>query len=338
MSPFLFALMLILSKSDLRAVLSMGDVIAAVEQGFRAIALGHASVPERLRLEVPAHDGVMLEMPAYIGSPAGAGLHDALGTKIVSVFGQNIQRGLDTVQGVYLLLDSESGSLLSLMDGRYITAIRTAATSAVATRFMASPGAKQLAVFGAGVQASFHIMAMIEAAKVEQVFLASRSRDKAQALADRVRTVYGLPCQIVSPEQAVAQANLICTCTTASTPLFDGALLKDGTHINAVGAFTPSTRELDTETVRRARVIIDDMSAAGREAGELMMPLSEGVIDTGHVKGTLADVVIGKVAGRQSAAEITVFKSCGLAIEDLVTARLAYSWAIARGIGTQAEL
>ena len=326
--------MLILSESDLRAVLTMRDVIEAVEQGFRALANGDATVPERLRLEVPEHNGVLLEMPAYAGLDGGG----ALGTKIVTVFEQNTKRGLDVVQATYLLLDSETGVPISLMDGRFITAIRTAATSAVATRLMAAPGPKRLAVFGAGVQAGFHIEAMIEVAEVEQVIIASRSVDKARALADRVRVAHDLPCEVVSAKQAPDTADLICTCTSSPVPLFDGRLLKAGAHINAVGAFTPSTRELDSEAVRRARVVIDAESAAGREAGEILMPISEGAIDPSHVRGTLAEVVSGKVAGREAPSEITLFKSCGLAIEDLVTARLAYARASAGGVGTRVEL
>jgi len=328
--------MLILSESDLRNLLTMGDVIQAVEGGFRALASDGAIVPDRLHLDLPAEHGVLLQMPAYLSSPNGSG-ESSLGTKIVSVFDQNIDRGLDAVQAVYLLLESATGVPVALMEGRFITAIRTAATSAVATMFMARPGTKRLAVFGAGVQAESHIAAMIAIADIEQVMIASRSVDKARELADRVSAVYRLPCELVSPEQAAATANLICTCTSSRTPVFDGALLNNGTHINAVGAFTPSTRELDTETIRRARVIIDAESSAGREAGEILIPLSEGAIEASHVHGSLADVVSGKVSEFES-AEITVFKSCGLAIEDLVTARLAYMRALEGGVGTRVSL
>jgi alanine dehydrogenase len=329
--------MLVLNEADLRNVLTMRDVIDAVESGFRALGRGEAVIPERLRLEVPAHDGIVLEMPAYSGSSERVGI-DALGTKIVSVFERNAERGLPIVQAVYLLLDSKTGEPLSLMEGRFITAIRTAATSAVATKFMANPGTKRLAVFGAGVQARFHIKAMIAVTDVELMMISSRSVEKSSALADHVRSVHGISCEVVPPEKAAATANLICACTTSPAPLFDGRLLAAGTHINAVGAFTRLTRELDTETVRRARVILDAESAAGREAGEIHLPLSELAIDATHVKGTLADVVSGRVAGRESDTEITVFKSCGLAIEDLVTARLAYTRATAGGIGTSVKL
>ncbi len=326
--------MFILSESDLRAVLTMRDVIEAVELGFRALARGDANAPDRLRLDVPAHHGVLLEMPAC----AELDRAGALGTKIVTVYEENQGRGLEIVQAVYLLLDSETEVPVSLMDGRFITAIRTAATSAVATKFMAAGGPKRLAVFGAGVQAQSHIEAMLNVADIELVMIASRTADKAQALAARIRAAHDLPCEVVSPEQAAATANLICTCTTSSSPLFDGGLLNTGTHVNAVGAFTPSTRELDSETVRRARVIIDAEAAAGREAGEILIAISEGAIDERHVKGALEEVVSGKIAGRESPQDITLFKSCGLAIEDLVTARLAYSSAIARGIGTDVKL
>ncbi len=203
--------MLILSESDLRAVLTMPDVIEAVELGFSALARGDATVPERSRLNIPARNGVVLEMPAY------ADLDDAgaLGTKIVSVFEANARHALDIVQAVYLLLDSETGVPLSLMEGRFITGIRTAATSAVATKLLARRGSNRLAVFGGGVQAEFHIEAMLEVAEIEQVTIVARSADKALVLAERVRSVHNLPCELGSAEHAVATANLICMCTSS---------------------------------------------------------------------------------------------------------------------------
>ena len=341
--------MLILTETDLRSALKMREVIDAIELGFRALAQDNAFAPARLAMEVPG-DALLLAMPAYLGLGAcasrpqhGEGAKSeeieraSLGIKIVGVFPRNTERSLDVVQGTYLLLNADTGVALSLMDGRFITAIRTAATSAVATKVMATPGPKQLAVFGAGVQARFHIDAMIDVADIRKVMLVERATDKALALAEQVRELHGLACAVVSAEDAVSQADLICTCTSSPDPLFDGAIIKAGTHINAVGAFTPETRELDTETVRRSRVIIDAESAAGREAGEILIQLAEGAIDASHVKGTLGEVVFGTVAGRESADQITLFKSCGLAIEDLVTARLAYKRATSNGIGTRVE-
>jgi alanine dehydrogenase len=324
--------MLLLSQSDLRAVLSMRDVIDAVESGFRSLTLGNVKVPERLKLELPAHQAILLEMPAYADSRV-----PKLGTKIVSVFPNNPARGLETVQALYLLLDGESGVPLSLMDGQFITGIRTAATSAVATRLMSNPGAKRLAVFGAGVQAKFHIQAMVEVTEIKEIMIVSRTLQKARALADYTVKQHKIECRITEADEAATKADLICTCTTSPVPLFNGSLIKPGAHINAVGAFTPATRELDTEVVLRARLFIDSESAAGSEAGELLIPLSEGEIDSTHIKGSLADVVSGRIAGRESLSDITLFKSCGLAIEDLVTAQLAYERALAKGIGVSFE-
>jgi alanine dehydrogenase len=333
--------MLILNESVLRDLLRMNEVISAVESGFRSIAEGLVSMPERLRLIIPKSQGTMLEMPAYSRAKGTSGLStaaSALGTKIVSVFEQNSKLNLDVVQSVYILLDAETGVPISIMDGRFITAIRTAATSAVATSKMATRGPKDLAIFGAGTQARFHIDAMIEVAQIRRVMIASRTPGKASALADYVEKTYSLACDIVSAEEAASTANLICTCTSSPAPLFRGELLQPATHINAVGAYTPTTRELDTAAIRRARVIIDSDLAAGREAGEILIPLDDGSISASHIKGALADVVSGKVSGRGFEDEITVFRSCGLAIEDLVTARLAFEKAKAGGVGVEASL
>ena len=326
--------MLILAEKELRQILKMADVIDAVEGGFRALARGEAVAPTRLHLEIPESNGVLLAMPAR----ARLGTESMLGTKTVTVFENNSARNLDSVQAVYLLMDGETGAPLALMEGRFITAIRTAATSAVATRLLAPDGKKRLAVFGAGVQARFHIEAMLEVAEVVSMMISSRTEAKAAALRESAASLYNIPCDVVPPEQAALEANLICTCTGSPAPLFNGALIQPGAHINAVGAFTPATRELDTEAIRRARVFVDAEEAAGQEAGEVLIPIEEGVIDPSHVRGTLAQLVTGKALGRTSHEDITIFKSSGVAIEDLVTARLAYERASRLGIGTRVAL
>jgi ornithine cyclodeaminase/alanine dehydrogenase-like protein (mu-crystallin family) len=334
--------MLILTEEDLRKVLPMSEVIRTIEEGFLAVSRGEVTTLQRLRVEAPWAGGVMLEMPGSLPPPGaprpGELATGALGTKLVTVFPNNSRLGLATVQAFYILLSGASGAPIALMEGRFITAIRTAATSAVATKFMAGPGPKQLAIIGAGVEGGFHIDAMREICQVTRVLIASRSQDRAQALASETRNSLGLEVKIATATEAASSCNLICTCTTSPTPLFDGRTIQPGTHINAIGAFAPDTRELDTETIRRARVVIDAESAAGREAGEVLTPLAEGAISPSHIKGELADVVSGKIPGRTSPDETTVFKSCGLAIEDLVTARLAYQNAMDRSIGTSVDL
>jgi ornithine cyclodeaminase/alanine dehydrogenase len=322
--------MLILTKNELRSLISMRDCIEAVEDAFNDLARGEAFAPERLHLGLPNGEGVLLEMPAYLNS--------ALGTKIVSVFPGNPKLGLDAVQAAYMLLGAATGEPLALMEGRFITAIRTAATSAVATKHLASPGRKRLAVFGAGVQARYHIEAMMETVEVERIYISSRTEAKVAELADWATARYGIDCRQTGASDAAGRADLICTCTGSPVPLFDGMLIRTGAHINAVGAFTPETRELDGELIRRSKVIIDSESAAGREAGDLLIPVSDGMIEPSHFAVTLSDIVSGKRAGRTSNDEITVFKSCGLAIEDLATARLAYSRAVELGFGTSINL
>lgn len=331
--------MLILTENDLRQVLNMADVISAVEDGFRALARGDAVAPSRLHLAIPEEKGVLLEMPARarLGA-ASSDLKSAVGTKIVTVFENNSARNIATVQAVYLLVDGETGSPLALMEGRFITAIRTAAVSALATRLLAIGEPKRLGIFGAGIQAEFHIEAMLQVSEVESIMIASRTEAKAAALAERVSSAYNVRCEIVAADEAVLRANLICTCTGSPAPLFDGRMIEPGTHINAVGAFTPSTRELDTEAVRRARLFIDARQAAGCEAGEILIPIAEGAIASSHIKGTLAELVTGEVPGRISPVDITIFKSSGLAVEDLVTARLAYEKALAGAVGFSVAL
>jgi ornithine cyclodeaminase/alanine dehydrogenase-like protein (mu-crystallin family) len=327
--------MLILSKADLYNLLTMAEVIQAVEQGFHLLAKGKAFAPERLSMAIPASNGVLLEMPSLAG---GESPQSFFGSKLVTVFPQNPARGLEMVQAAYLLFDGENGAPLALLDAKYITAIRTAATSAVATKYLSNLGKKRLAIFGAGVQARFHIAAMREVAEIESINIASRTAAKAQALAQETSATYRIKCEVMTAEEAASQANLLCACTSSASPLFDGNLLQDGTHINAVGTFTPTTRELDSSTIQRASVFIDAASAAGKEAGDILIPLAEGAIDRSHIKGTLADLVTGKDAGRCSESEITVFKSCGHAIEDLMTAQLAYTKAVMKGTGVTVDL
>ena len=295
----------LIGAEELHARLPMAAAIDALETAFRTHDAGAG--PLRSSIETPG--GSLLLMPAF--GEAG------IGVKLVTLTPDNPGRELPYIQATYALFDAETQSPEAVLDGTELTALRTAAVSGLATRHLARPDASRLVVFGAGVQARSHLEAMCAVRPVTDLVVVSRSPGAAEALvqegADR-----GLSARLGEPG-AVAEADLVCTCTTSDTPLFDGSLLKPGAHVSAVGAHLPVARELDTATVRRARVVVETREVA-QEAGELAIPLAEGAIDADHVAADLAETVRGTEV-RRSSEDVTVFKSVGMAFEDLVVAR-----------------
>lgn len=322
----------ILSRTEMSSLLSIEDVIAAVENGFRQCAGGDYHIPVRLPLEVPKQDAVVLFMPGYLP------FADILGAKVVSVFPGNTERGLPIIIGSYMLCDAETGNLLALMDATYMTGIRTAATSAVATKYLARKDAHTLGIFGAGVQARAHIHALCAVRDVQDVIIYNRTQQHGENMAGEISSQVPSVRTVSDPNECLRNADIIATCTRSSHPLFDGRRLRPGTHINAVGAFTPTMREVDTETVRRSKIIVDTYIGALAEAGDLLIPIQEGRMTKDHLHAELGEVVAGMKPGRTSDHEITLFKSVGFAMEDAVTARLAYDRAVAQNIGTMVEL
>jgi ornithine cyclodeaminase/alanine dehydrogenase-like protein (mu-crystallin family) len=324
---------LILSRADVEALLAPRALIDALDRGFAEYAAGRAHVPPRAAVPV-TDDGVLLIMPA--SAPAGDGL--ALGTKLVTFYAENQARGVPTIHGTYVLMDGRTGAPLAFMDAGFLTGLRTAATSAVAARYLARRDAKTLLCFGAGVQAGFQLQCLVAELPIERVEVVGRDPARARRFVETWAARLRLPVTLTTdPAGVVARADVITCATTATTPLFDGRRLAAGAHVDAVGTFQPTARELDGETVRRARVIVDQPGTVDG-AGDLAIAIEEGAIARSHVAGTLADVVSGKVAGRTRADQFTVFKSEGFALEDLVAARLAYTEARVRGIGQEVSL
>ncbi|MBI3647836.1 MAG: ornithine cyclodeaminase family protein [Actinobacteria bacterium] len=286
----------------------MRAAIDALEDAFRAT--GPAGGPLRTRLGTPA--GQLLLMPAA----GGAGV----GVKLVTLTDANPERGLPFVNAVYVLFDVSTQVPLAVIDGAALTALRTAAVSGLATRHLAREDASRLVLFGAGVQARSHLDAMLAERAVTSVVVVSRTAERAESLAAEARA-RGVRASVGSPG-AVAEADLVCCCTTAGQPLFDGAALAPGAHVNAVGAYEADRRELDTETVRRSRVVVETREVAMAEAGDVAIPIGEGAIGAGHLVADLAELVRGARV-RRSPEEITVFKSVGMAFEDLAVARAA---------------
>jgi len=296
----------VIGAEELRARLPMGTAVDALEEAFRT--LDPTGGPLRTHVETP--HGSLLLMPAF--GQAGVGV------KLVSLTPANPERGLPFIHASYVLFDAETQAPDAVLDGSALTALRTGAVSGLATRFLSPQDAQRLIVFGAGVQARSHLEAMCAVRRVTDLVVVSRSRGAAEALV-KEGLGRGLTARLGEPE-AVREADLVCTCTTAEEPVFDGSWLPAGVHINAVGAYRPETRELDTESVRRARVVVETREVALAEAGELLIPIREGAIAADHVAADLAETVRGADV-RRSPDDVTLFKSVGMAFEDLVVAR-----------------
>ncbi len=323
--------MLVLGRKELERLLTPAAVIRAVESAFARYARGEATVPSRLALTAE-EGGLLLVMPSSMAAAA-------LGAKLVSVYPKNRERGLPTIFATYVLMDPGTGRPLALLEGGFLTGIRTGATSALAARHLARPDSRVIACFGAGVQAAFQLRCLASVLALEWVLVVGRSRDRAERFCETMARELGVPVKLAeTPGQAVSQADLVTCATTSSTPVFAGADLRPGTHVDAVGAFRPETREVDTETVARARVVVDTYAGAWEEAGDVLIPIKEGAISRSSVHAELAELVTGAKPGRRGPEEITLFKSVGFALEDAAAARLAYDEARAAGVGVEVEL
>jgi ornithine cyclodeaminase/alanine dehydrogenase-like protein (mu-crystallin family) len=296
----------VIGAEELRARLPMAAAIDALEEAFGT--LDPTGAPLRTHVETP--EGSLLLMPAF-----GQG---GVGVKLVSLTPANPGRGLPLLHASYVLFDAETQAPEAVLDGSALTALRTAAVSGLATRLLSRQDAERLVVFGAGVQARSHLEAMCSVRPAIDLVVVSRSRGAAEALVEE-GLGRGLTARVGDPE-AVRGADLVCTCTTAEEPLFDGSWLPAGVHVNAAGSYRPETRELDTEAMRRARVVVETREVALAEAGELLIPVREGAIDAGHIVADLAETVRGAEV-RRSPDDVTLFKSVGMAFEDLVVAR-----------------
>jgi alanine dehydrogenase len=289
----------ILDEDEVRKVLKMRDLIAAMQRALSELSGGRAVQPLRTVIPVAEHQGFLGVMPAYVSG--------ALGAKLVTFFPNN--RDIHTHHAVIILFKPETGEPLVTMDGRLITEMRTAAVSAVATRTLARPDAAVLAILGSGVQARSHLEALRLVRRIREVRVWSPRNAPAFAARFRVRAAG-------SAEEAVRGADIVVVATTSKTPVLKGAWLSPGTHVNAVGASRPDWRELDDEVMARSKVFVDSREACSRESGD--------VIAGGKIAAEIGAVVSGAAPGRTSADEITLFKSVGVAVEDVVSADLVY--------------
>ncbi len=320
----------ILTAADVRAALPMPAAIAAMRVAFTELARGTAHIP--LRTALPTPTGVSLFMPGYLGESRG------LAQKIVSIYANNPARGLPVITGLVLVLDPDSGQPLALLDGAALTAIRTAAAPALATDLLARPDSRVLALFGAGGQAYDQVQGILAVRPLADVRIVSQQGRRCVELAARLQAE-GVPARSVrDPAAAVRGADIITCATTSLAPLFDDADLAPGAHLNLVGAYTPQMQEAPPATVARAYVVIDQLEAALAEAGDLLKPLAAGLIDPAHFAVTLGDLLLGRAPARTSPDQITLFKSVGVAAQDVAAAAVALDRAAAAGLGVVVAL
>ena len=322
----------VLSAEDVARLLPMRDCIQVMRDALASLARGRALVPLRMVMRMPDASGFLGLMPGHIGPDDGRA--GALGMKAVSVFPGNARRGIDTHQGAVLLFEEDTGRLSALMDGATITAIRTAAVSGVATDLLARRDAAELAILGAGVQARTHLEAIAAVRPLRRVRVWSRNPQHAADLVKASAGRFGVSIEAVpTAEAAVREADVVATVTASPQPVLQRPWVKDGAHINAVGSSIPTTREIDTATMAAVRLFVDRRESALNEAGDLLIPMREGAFTADHIQAELGEVIIGKDLGRQSPDELTLFKSLGLAVEDVASAAFILKRAREIGIG-----
>lgn len=309
---------LYLNKEKIAALLPMTECIPLMEDMFRALADGECLQPLRSLMWLPNKSGLLGMMPAYARS--------ILGIKVITIFPGNGAAGYPSHQGIVILFDGKHGQPLMLFDAAEITAIRTAAASAVATRLLSRQDSERLAIIGTGEQAEKHIEAILLVRNIRQIHLWGRNPTHTAALQDKIIRKYKIPIEIKNTVQtAVETADIICTVTAAAQPILHGAWIPKGAHLNVVGSCTPQAREVDSSAILHSSLFTDCYESIFKEAGDFLIPKKEGLITDSHVKGELGEVLSGAKTGRESKEEITLFKSLGIASEDLYSACHIYT-------------
>jgi alanine dehydrogenase len=335
--------MRIISAKELRALVDMRSAIAAVRDAFEALSSGRAEVPVRASVSVPGRRAVLLTMPGAVDSPRDSGgrVDRLIGAKLVTVFPNNALSGRPIIHAVVALLDGGDGRPVALIEGASLTALRTGAASGLATDLLARKNAGIVTIFGAGVQARTQLEAVCTVRDITQIRIVGRGAARTEAFADWIRAQpwrRGATVIVASdPVLAVRGADIITTATTSAEPVFPGLAAGAGTHVNAVGAFQPQARELDSDLIERAAVFVDSREAALAEAGDLIIPIEEGRFAPDRIRAEIGEVVAGRT-GRRTGDEITVFKSVGNAVQDVAVGHLVASRAAERGMGVEVVL
>ena len=321
---------LYISDFEVKSVLGMDEALKAVEEGFREYCLGRVLMPQRVVLEIVGLNGWVGVMPVYMEKD------NVLAVKVVSAYPNNVKLGFPAIAGLLVYLDAKTGLPLAVMEAEHLTAVRTGAASGVATKYLALESVKEVGVFGSGRQAKTQIEAVCRVRKVEKVKVYSPNPEHRRVFAEEMGKSLGLEVfPVENPRLTVKNSDILITATNSKKPVLDGRWLEEGVHINSIGAHTPTTRELDNFTVKKAKIVVDSREAALKEAGDLVIPISKKVISKRKIYAELGEIVLGRKKGRVSEDEITLFKSVGLAFQDAVVAKIVYEKAKKHGLGVE---
>lgn len=326
--------MLLLTKKDIKTVFSMKDAIEVDKKAFRIFSEGGSVVPLRVNIDVPKFEGSTLYMPGYVGEL------DSLGVKIVAIFPRNAAKGKPSVPATMVLLDGTSGEVCCILDGTYLTQLRTGAATGAATDILARKDAKIGSLIGTGGQAASQLEALLEARKFSEVRIFDINKERTAAFVEQMQVEladYGTVIRAAdSSDEAVKDADVITTVTTSNQPVFNGRLVKEGAHINGIGSFLPHMQELDEYLVQRSdKIFFDSQDAVLAESGDMIIPLKNGTVKQAKFTGDIGKVIAGTLKGRETKEEITLFKSVGMAVLDVVTANAIYQKALKQGIGQE---
>lgn len=327
----------VLKDSDMKQVFTMKDAIQADKDALEIYSKGNSDVPLRVNLDIKEHEGQSLYMPGYAGEA------NALGVKIVSVYPKNIEKGLNSVPATMVLVNNETGEVSSIMDGTYLTRIRTGAVAGAATDILAREDSHVFALFGTGGQAESQLEAVLCVRPIKEVRVFDISLERASAFAKKMQAQFGELYHVniiaaKTPEEAILDADIITSVTTSRKPTFPAKLVKAGVHINGVGAYTPEMQELDEDLiVHTKKVYVDTRDGALNESGNFLIPIKKGIYSKERVAGELGEIIAGTIKGRENSEERTVFVTTGSGVLDIVTAQRIYEHAIKKGIGTQIE-
>ncbi len=325
-------IVLIVNHKEVREYLPMRECMEIMSDTLKTLALGNAVNPLRWGIQLPDRSGILGMMPCYLSEP------EVMGLKAVSVFPGNHETEYDSHQGSVMIFETKHGRLLAILDASEITAIRTAAVSGVASKLLAKESASDLAILGSGVQARSHLEAMVLARKITRVRVWSRNEENTNRFMKSESAKHEIEIEpVLTIKEAVDGADIICTTTSATEPILMGEWLAPGAHINAVGSSVKFARELDTAAVVKSRLFVDRKESTINEAGDFLFPKKEGAIDDSHIQGEIGEILLDKIEGRKSEDEITLFKSLGLAVEDIASAYHIYQKIGNDGKGTWVE-